>query len=238
MEMALGKKTGGLILTCALAAAAAQFPERHRHLRGACEGTLDASEAGVRFTGPKGHAWQWKLDQIRQLELAPDRIVVVSYENGKLPGTERSYEFDGAVPADELYALLKDRMDQRLVAEFAPPPGGAAWSLPVKHVGRAGSLGTLELTAETIAYRSAAKDESRTWRYADIAAIGSSGPFQLTITTLERAPAQYGGRRDFNFELRQPISEDRYNELWLHIEMKNGRIPFQAANTPDWATGH
>jgi hypothetical protein len=238
MEMALGKKTGGLILAWAMAATAAQFPMRHRHLHGGCQGTLDVSETGVRFTGPKGHAWQWKLDQIRQLELAPDRIAVVSYENGKLPGTERSYEFIGAAPAAELYALLKDRMDQRLVAELAPPPGRAGWSLPVKHVGRVGSLGSLELTPETIAYRTQAVDGSRTWRYADIAGISSSGPFQLTITTLERAPAQYGGRRDFNFELQQPIAEDRYNELWLRIEMKNGRIPSQAITTPDWATGH
>jgi len=236
--MALGKKTGGLILACALAAPAAQFPVRHRHWRGGCRGTLDVSANGVRFAGPGGHAWQWKLGQIRQLELAPDRIVVATYENGRLPATERSYEFDGEVPAGELYALLRDRMDQRLVAGLAPPPGGAAWSLPVKHVGRAGSLGTLELTAETIAYRTPSKDESRTWRYADIASIGSSGPFELTVTTFERAPAQYGGRRVFNFELRQPIPEERYNELWLYIEMKSGRIPFQGAATPDWAAAH
>jgi hypothetical protein len=231
MEMALGKKTSGLILACAMAAGAAQFPMRHRHLRGGCQGTLDVSESGVRFTGPKGHAWQWTLDQIRQLELAPDRIVVVSYDNGKLPGTERSYEFDGAAPAAGLYALLASRMDQRLVAELAPPPDATAWSLPVKHLGRAGSLGTLEFAPNLIAYRSPAKDESRAWRYVDIAGISSSGPFQLTITTLERAPAQYGGRKDFNFELRQPISEDQYNELWQRVETKNGRIPSPALPT-------
>jgi hypothetical protein len=236
--MAIGKKTSGLILAWAMAATAAQFPMRHRHLRGGCEGTLEVSENGVRFTGPKGHAWWWKLDQIRQLELAPDRVVVVSYDNGRLPWTERSYEFSGVVPAAELYALLKDRMDQRLVAEIALPAGVTAWSLPVKHVGRAGSLGMLELTPETIAYRTAAKDESRTWRYSDIAAIGSSGPFQLTIVTFERAPAQYGGRKDFNFELRQPITEARYNLLWLQVEMKNGSIPFAVITASDWTAGH
>jgi len=236
--MALGKKTGSLILAWAMAATAAQFPMRHRHRRGGCEGTLEVSESGVRFAGPKGHAWQWKLDQIRQLELAPDRVVVVSYENGRLPGTERSYEFDGAVPAVELYALLKDRMDQRLVAELAQPAGGVLWSLPVKHVGRPGSLGALELTAETIAYRTQAKDEARTWRYSDIVGISSSGPFQLTITTFERAPAHYGGRKDFNFELQQPITEARYNQLWLQIEMKNGRVPSQADTEQNWTAGH
>ena len=128
--MAPSKKTGGLILAIlawAMAGAAAQFPMRHRHLRGGCEGTLEVSESGVRFAGPKSHGWQWKLGQIRQLKLAPDRIVVTTYENGRLPGTERSYEFSGAVPAAELYALLKDRMDQRLIAETTQPPPAGYW---------------------------------------------------------------------------------------------------------------
>jgi hypothetical protein len=37
----------------------------------------------------------------------------------------------------------------------------------------------------------------------------------LTITTLEKG---------FNFQLKQPITEARYNQLWLQIEKKNGRI--------------
>jgi len=225
--MAIGKRTISLILVWVMAAAAAQFPARHRHWHGACEGTLDVSGTGVRFAGPTGHAWQWRFDQIRQLELAPDRIVVTSYENGRLPGTERRFEFDAAVPAAELYGLMKDRMDQRLVAELAQPEGSVTWSVPVKHTGRAGSEGTLELTSEAIAYRTAAKDESRTWRFMDIAGISGSGPFQLTITTYELAPAHYGARKDFNFELRHPISEAEYNLLWLQVEMKNGRIPLQ-----------
>jgi len=226
--MALGKKTGSLILACSAAAAAAQFPARHLHARGGCEGTLDVSAEGVAFAGPRGHAWQWKLDQIRQLELAPDRVVVLSYENGTLPWTQRKYEFAATVPAAELYAVLGAHMDQRLVAEFAPPAGGVLWSIPVKHVGRAGSRGELEVAPETIRYRAAVKGESRTWRYKDVAGISISGPLQLTVTTFEHAPAHYGGRKDFNFELMQPIPEDRYNRLWLAIEMKNGRIPDQA----------
>ena len=53
------------------------------------------------------------------------------------------------------------------------------------------------------------------WRYDDIQAISSSGPFQLSIDTTEKS---------FQFQLKQPITESRYNELWLHIERKHGRI--------------
>ena len=56
---------------------------------------------------------------------------------------------------------------------------------------------------------------SRAWRYEDVENIGSSGPFQLSIQTLEKG---------FQFQLKQPITEARYNELWLLIERKHGRI--------------
>ena len=56
---------------------------------------------------------------------------------------------------------------------------------------------------------------ARTWRYKDIQFISSAGPFQLSITTLEK---------QFDFQLKQGITESNYNQLWLDIERKNGRI--------------
>jgi len=118
---------------------------------------------------------------------------------------------------------LKDRMDQRFVAAVGQPErpatgalGLPTWSVPAKHLKPiAGSEGTLSFTAGAIVYSTPATDESRTWRYSDIENIASSGPFQLTITTLEKA---------FNFQLKQPITEARYNDLWLQIEKTTGRI--------------
>jgi hypothetical protein len=107
-------------------------------------------------------------------------------------------------------------MDQRFVAAVGQAPDLPSWSLPVKHLRPiVGSEGTLAFGAEAIVYSTPARDESRTWRYSDVESIGSSGPFQLTITTLEKG---------FNFQLKQPITEARYNQLWLQIEKKNGRI--------------
>ena len=57
--------------------------------------------------------------------------------------------------------------------------------------------------------------EPRTWRYKDIQFISSANPFQLTITTLEK---------QFSFQLKQAITETAYNQCWLEIEKKNGRI--------------
>jgi len=228
--MAFGKTAGCLILWAAAMASAAQFPVRHEHRQDHCKGVLTVDEQGVSFAGPKKHRWSWKYQDIRQLTLSPDRVVVVTYKDDKLLlGADRTYRFTGKVPAGELYALLKNRLDQRFVAALAPDagqdPGLPAWTFPVKHLGRiAGSEGTLTFGADSVIYSTPAKDDSRTWRYSDIDNISSSGPFQLTVTTFERDKYTFGGRKGFNFELQQPIAEAVYNEIWIAIERKNGKI--------------
>ena len=214
--MAFGKTASCLILAATLASAT-QFTVRHEHLRGGCAGVMTVDENGVSFTGAKKHAWSWKYEDIQQLRLSPESIYILTYKDSKLRlGKDREYNFTGKIPAEELYALLKDRMDQRFVAAVGQGIGLPSWSVPVKHLRPiVGSEGTLAFGADAIVYSTPAKTESRTWRYSDIENIGSSGPFQLTITTLEKG---------FNFQLKQPITEARYNQLWLQIEKKNGRI--------------
>jgi len=195
----------------------AQFAVRHEHLRKGCAGVMTVDENGVSFTGTRNHAWRWEYEDIQELTLAPGSIHILTYKASELRlGKDREYNFTGKIPAEELYALLRERMDQRFVAALGQAISLPSWSLPVKHLRpTVGSEGTLAFGADAIVYSTPAKDESRTWRYSDIESIGSSGPFQLTITTLEKG---------FNFQLKQPITEARYNQLWLQIEKKNGRI--------------
>jgi hypothetical protein len=214
--MAFRKAAGCLILAAALAAAA-QFPARHEHWRNGCEGVITVDERGVSFAGPKDHRWSWKFADIQQLKLAPREIRVLTYEDSRLrPGADRAYDFTGRIPAAELYGFLRGRMDQRLVAEISEPPAASARVLPAKHLtSLGGSQGELSFGPDSIVYATSARRDSRTWRYTDIAGISSSGPFQLTVTTMEK---------DFNFQLKQPLDETLYNQLWLEIEKKNRRI--------------
>ena len=76
-----------------------------------------------------------------------------------------------------------------------------------------GTQGTLTFGGNAVVYDTPIAP--RTWRYSDIQFISSAGPFQLTITTLEK---------QFDFQLKQAINESTYNQLWLDIEKKNGRI--------------
>ena len=183
-----------------------------------CAGFHKNSDAAPSaYAGPKAQNWSWKFQDIQRLTLAPDRITVLTYEDNRyLLGADRSYEFTGHLPAPELYSLLNGRLDQRFVAAVAETSWPVQFSVPAKHLLRiTGSAGTLSFGADAIVWSTPSKDDSRTWRYQDIATISSSGPFDFTITTLEKT---------FHFQLKQPLAEPQYNELWMQIEKKNGRI--------------
>jgi len=197
----------------AAAAHAAQFPAAYKKHAG----VLTVDESGVSYAGAKAQRWSWKYQDIQRLTLSPDRVAVLTYrDNPYLLGADRRYEFTGKIPALGLYDLLKGRLDQRFVAALAETTFPVRFSVPAKHLlPITGSEGALLFGADAIAWSTASKDDSRTWRYQDIANISSSGPFDLSITTLEKT---------FHFQLKQPLAESRYNELWMEIEKKNGKI--------------
>jgi hypothetical protein len=140
-------------------------------------------------------------------------------------GVDREYEFDLVADKtfEDAYQLLKGRLDQRLVAAIPDHLSNILWEVPVKHLLRfGGDEGVLQVGMDLLVYKSANTAESRSWRYEDIDNISSSGPFDLTITTFERAKTHYGNLKGFNFELKQRLEEGRYNELWLRLNQSKG----------------
>ena len=217
--MAICKAAVCLIL-CSTASAlfAQQFPVRHQHLRKFCAGTLSVDESGIRFAGPKGHAWSWPYGDIQQLTLSAGSIHILSYKdrsNWKL-GKDMAYTFTGKFPIESLERQWSAQLDQRFVAAVAAgqDSGLSGREFPVKLLGLTkGTQGTLIFGADAVVYDT--PHAPRTWRYSDIQFISSANPFQLSITTLEK---------QFQFQLKQAITESTYNQLWLEIEKKNGRI--------------
>ena len=202
-----------LVLAQVAAAQEFRYQARHDHLRKSGAGTLVIGDKGVSFTENEGdHRWTWKWQDVQQLEIAPRTLRVLTYRDNRWRlGADREYRFDldSGQSFDEAYEFLKDKLDQRLVAALADPEAGLRWSLPVKHMRRfGGTLGVLEVGAGRLVFRADGKGESRTWRFADIQNISRSGPFEFTLTSYEKA---------FNFQLREPLSEARYNQLWREI---------------------
>jgi hypothetical protein len=214
MEMAIGKAAICLILSCPVWAQ--QFPVHHQHLRKFCAGTLTVDSDGIRFKGPKHHAWIWPYAEIQQLTLRSGSIHILSYKDSshwKL-GKDVSYTFMGELPTEDLERQWSATLDQRFVAAVGQASGLSSLTLSVKELGLTkGTQGTLTFGGTAVVYDSAR--DPRTWRYNDIEFISSANPFQLTITTLEK---------QFRFQLKQAITDTAYNQLWLEIEKKNGRI--------------
>jgi len=229
MEFRVEKAALAVLMLAGPLAAELRYDVRHDHLLKGGTGTLSVAADGISFaeTGKAKHAWQWRWEDIEQLQVFPKTVIVLTYrDNPWKLGADREYRFDlsgGKSDFSETYRLLKDRLDQRFVAALADPRVRGEWQLPVKRLTRfGGSRGVLLVGADRIVYRTAAEGESRTWRLRDIENVSRSGPFDLTFTTYERAGTHYGSLKGFRFQLRQPLDEARYNRLWRAVNRANG----------------
>lgn len=215
----------------AAAAGTFEFSVRHDHAFRDRPGVLRISSDGVAYAetakkGKSGHSWSWRWEDIQQLVLAEHQLTVVTYQDSKWRGgVDREYTFRVTDRRNfgEAYSVLMQRLGQRLVAALADSEVRPLWQVPVKLLGRLwGSEGVLLVAGDRLAYRTAKPGKSRTWRYADIDNISSSGPFELTVTTFERSKFHYGNRKAFNFQLKAPLDEARYNELWRRWNQGQG----------------
>ena len=209
-------------------AQAIELQAKHQHWRGGCEGELRVDDNGVAFQSARkaDHNWRWGWLDIQQLEtLDNGEIRLLTYKDRKWRlGADRELHFTaGHQELAKLAPLLRAKLDRRFVSGAAEITVATLWELPVKHLLRiSGSEGTLVAAEDRILYRTETLGESRTWYFADIDNIGSSGQDQLTITTFERARGHYGDRKGFNFALKRPLDEGRYNDLWRRLERAKG----------------
>jgi hypothetical protein len=230
MEMAFRSKTLCLMLWLSVAGQA-QFSYEVRQPRAPQRdrvGKLVIDDKGVTFEEtkrkPKHQPFRLNLTyvDVEQLAVSRDSLTVVSYADSKWKlGADRTYRFDRPKGAtfEPVYEYLKNKLDQRFVAAIADSESRSAeWQIPAKHLrGAFGSQGVLVFGPDWIAFSTAAKERSRTWRYADIENVSSAGPYDFTITTFERSRIHYNGHRDFSFQLKERLDEAKYEQLWLRL---------------------
>jgi hypothetical protein len=205
------------------------YQVRHRHLRRGTVGVLRIADDSISFQEEgkhKAHSRQWQFAEIQQLTLSAQVLCIRTYEDDAVKFfRDREFVFDNLPKelAAQLYPLFSRRLDQRFVAALADDTVDAGWQAPVKLLHRnRGSQGAILVGADRVVYRTGAPEESRTWRIADIDAVSSSSPFDLTVTTFERAGANYADHRDFRFQLKRPLTEIEYNGLWRTINQAKG----------------
>ncbi len=196
---------------------------RHDHLLGGCRGELVFGPEGVEYrTAHKKHARSWKYRDIQQLGfLGPGSIALLNYEDEKwMLGRDRMFRFEllaGEIPAG-LVSALRDRLSRPLVSALLPEDTEPKFRIAAKHLrGFGGTAGVLEIGAETIAYRTDEKGGSRIWRYRDIVSIGTTGPYQLRLTAMDRMQGEFAGERNFVFSLKERLGDEVYDFIWWKI---------------------
>jgi hypothetical protein len=180
------------------------------------EASISFKEAGKRHE----HEWQWKYDDIQQLTLSETELRILTYEDRKWQlGRDREYAFD-QLPKDlaaNVYSLLRDRLDQRFVVHLSVADVKPLWQVDAKLLQRfGGSQGRLVIGEDRIEYRTDGA-RSYTWRLRDIDNVSTAGPFDLSITTSERSGWLRGSLSVYHFQLKQALTEDRYNRLWRSL---------------------
>lgn len=216
-----------------------EFDVRHERALRDHPGRVTFDERGVEYqqaptekqkrkkSAVKLESARWDYQEIQQLWLSQDKIVLLTYQDRKwFLGIDKEFEFYVAGKGQSLtpaYELLKNKLDQRFVAALADPAVAAEWEIPAKLLGTLqGSEGELRIGADRIRYQTTKKGQSRTWRLEDIENVSTSGPFQLTLTTHERAISHYGGMKGFNFQLKQRLDSKRFDELWKRLNRDKG----------------
>jgi hypothetical protein len=203
---------------------------------GAAELTYEVRHHGVLTINEKGVSYQRKMESvhfdyqdIQELWVSPDKLVLVTYKDRKwLLGLDKKFEFflPPGKSFEAAYTLLKDKLDRRFVAALADPLPDMLWELPVKLLGTIrGSEGVLQVGPERIVYKTDRPRHSRTWRYQDLENVSTSDRYQLTLTTYERARTHYGSMKGFNFQLKQPLDEKRFDMLWKRLNQDKGLSP-------------
>lgn len=203
---------------------------RHDHAVGSCEGTLVLENQGVRYeTTDSEDARVWSYADIKQFQIEPpSRIKVYTYEDRKWRlGADKVFQFDWEdekVTPEQVYEYLKHRTPLPIAAWLRPSETGRVrFEFPVKHLGNwRGRQGRLLFTDEAVILESAEPGASRVWRYEDLEGVASGGVYDLSLATYEQQRFQYGSRRVYNFQLKQPMPRETYDELWRFVNGKKG----------------
>ncbi|MBK7929126.1 MAG: hypothetical protein IPJ98_17105 [Bryobacterales bacterium] len=216
----------GLMLAAWAQAETVTLAARHDHRKGSCLGAVSITAEGIEYReGPrdkprkKPHRYAWTWADTQQATLSAKELTVLTYEDRWLKlGADRQMRF-ALTPGTDLAtanAALRQALGRKFVAALLATDAAPLWTLPAKHLhGFRGTLGTLELRGGGLGFRSPTL--SRTWTWDDLENVSSAGPYELTLTTFERSRLHYGGRRDFTFQLREPITPAQVDQLWRRI---------------------
>ncbi len=235
-----------LLLCMVVLPLAAQHTFAVRHQRSLWwdnPGSLTVGDDGLRFMAAKkqgeGKVFVLAWEEIQQWTLKPTQVEIITYQDRLWQlGRDRHFRFllvrDPGEESDFriLEARLLAALGRRLVRALPGEATASIWSVPAKRTGLPrGVEGALSFDGEQLRFDSDKPGHSRRWLLEDIETIASTGAHAFTVVAPERAIADQGGYRSFDFQLKQPMTPEQYRQLWLAIEAAHGtRLRFQTTN--------
>lgn len=205
------------LLCAALPARAAQAPftydAQEAGRAGSTRGTLTITNEGVAFSTPKANnGRRWTFDAIQQIRIAPKRIEIATYEDGRV----YRYAVTGGAIDAALADFLLARVHVPVVSAVLPTAAGdAEISVPAYYERRHGGAdGTLVATPAGVAFVTSRAGEARFWRYADLFAVLPIDRYRLQLSAYEGSP---GETRPYVFSLKAPLDTRAYDLLWQRI---------------------
>ncbi|MFN8007607.1 MAG: hypothetical protein U0V70_11390 [Terriglobia bacterium] len=200
-----------------------RLPVEHEHAFKNCKGELLFTDDRVEYvTKDAKHGRVWSYIDIQQLGLMDStHISLLSYEDMKWEmGKDRRYRFvltEGTVP-QSLAPFLQGRLTRPLVVGIHPGPFPGKFEIPVKHLHAwGGCQGILKIGEDSVSYETTNKEDSRLWRIDTLESVGTTGPYQLRLTTMERTGSEISSEKNFIFELKQRLDPAAYDFLWWKI---------------------
>ena len=214
---------GSFFFFSSLSIAESRFKVKHDHGIRGCQGELVFGDTSVEYrTSHKKDARVWKYEDIQQLGLlSPKKISLLTYEDQRLEfGKDKIFNFqlaEGTI-SQSLWTFLQGKLTKPLVSEIVPANIKFKYEIPVKHQHAFGGCqGTLEVGEQYVVYQTANKSHSRIWRYEDISSIGSTGPFELRLSTMERTGGEYGAEKNYIFDLKRRLDPAAYDFVWWKL---------------------
>jgi len=163
-------------------------------------GNLLIDRNGVEFRAGNASSWHWAFGEIQTIFIAPHRLVLKTYINRSLhrPG-QREYRFDLAQTLPPTVAASIAEAVARPSQNADPDPNRQAIAIiPARHRAfSSGTNGVLRFWVGGIDYVTTSREDSRSWRWADLQTLSDPDPYHLFI---------FGYRDTYTFDLKAPIS--------------------------------
>ena len=196
-----------------------QSPARLHHGLKAIPGNLILRGDGIEFrSGRERFSHRWLYSDVRTFDLTSRRLVITDYENRHhhMPG-ERRFRFDlaNSLPPP-IAAQLAQRVGKPVRNGDPDLQETSLVTIPARHGTRfGGTIGTLRFRDDGIDYVAAGGEGSRSWRWSDIQTLANPDSYHFRI----------GGHREtFEFELKQPMSQQLFDRLWDRLYARNLNI--------------